>query len=122
MARILVIDDDPMILDVIGEMLELEGHEVAKFDSGSDGVRAFRTNNFDLVITDLVMPEMGGLEAIQHMREVSRSVPIIAISGGGLTPADILLSNAEILGANAVLAKPFTNAVLRVAVKSLLSG
>lgn len=122
MARILVIDDDLLILEVIHEMLALEGHEVSNFDNGADGVEAFRGRNFDLVITDLVMPEMGGLEVIQQMRAVTRQVPIIAISGGGLTPADILLSNAEILGANAVLAKPFTNAVLRVAVKSLLAG
>ena len=120
MSEILVVDDDLAVLDVMSEMLRLEGHEVTVAENGVDAVQCVNDAEFDLVITDLIMPEKEGLETIADIRRSRADLPIIAISGGGrLGPTDYL-ETARFIGANATLAKPFARQELLSTVESLL--
>ncbi|MEQ8692962.1 MAG: response regulator [Pseudomonadales bacterium] len=120
MGSILVVDDDTSVLDVMSEMLRLEGHEVTVAENGNAAVDCVGTSAFDLVITDLIMPEKEGLETIADIRRRLIDVPIIAISGGGRVGPNDYLETALFIGANATLAKPFARQDLISAVDSLL--
>jgi DNA-binding NtrC family response regulator len=121
MSAILVVDDDPQVLEVVGEMLRLEGYDVATAADGREAVAKFRSQAFDLVITDLIMPEKEGLETIAEMKLLHKAVPVIAMSGGGrIGPMDYL-DTARHIGAAATLAKPFARSELISLVSNLLS-
>lgn len=107
MARVLVIEDDSAVRDLVVRMLSRVGHEVEAAPEGRDGLRMFEEAPSDLVITDINMPGMDGIEVIAAFRKFKADVPIIAISGGGLMPKELLLSNAAALGAVEVVSKPF---------------
>jgi CheY-like chemotaxis protein len=106
MARILVIDDDELLRRFVVALLERRAYSVESTDSGEAGIKLAAETDFDLVITDMVMPGMEGLETIQQIRRHKPSVKILAVSGGGSSKGDYL-QRAERLGANAALAKPF---------------
>lgn len=105
--RILLIDDDEAVRQTVGMMLSDAGYEVIEADNGKSGLREIESRSPDLVISDLIMPDMGGIEAIQEIRKMQPGLPVIAISGGGRTSNYEFLDIAEKLGANAILAKPF---------------
>lgn len=107
MARILVIDDEAPIRHVLRQALELRGHTVVEAQNGAIGLRLFQTEPADLVITDILMPEVEGLECIMKLRKISPDLRIIAMSGGGLTVHIDVLSLAHPLGACRIFAKPF---------------
>ena len=91
MARILVIDDDDILNDIIVQLLSEAGYEVEGARDGGCGLRLLETNLFDLIVTDIVMPEKEGLETIIAIRSTNKTIPIIAISGGGrLSPKEYL--------------------------------
>lgn len=119
-ARILVIDDDPAVLSTVRRILERAGHEVLDAQDGREGLSLARREDPDLIITDLIMPEMEGIETIRTLREELPGVKIIAVSGGGAMGPGTYLTDAEILGADRALAKPFTPAQLVDLVESLL--
>jgi len=121
MRAILVVDDDPQVLEVVGEMLRLAGYRVSTAVDGRDAVAQFRGNAFDLVITDLIMPEKEGLETIAEMRKVRGDIPVIAMSGGGRIGPTDYLETARYIGANATLAKPFARSELIALVSDLLA-
>jgi DNA-binding response OmpR family regulator len=120
MARILVIDDDNQIREMIRQMLTREGYEVVEAANGKQGAKVFREKPTDLVITDLIMPEKEGIETIVELRRDHPSLKIIAISGGGRTPPEIYLEDARLLGAHITLRKPFERQELLEAVRKLL--
>ena len=105
MARILVIDDDPVLRAMIEQTLNSVGHEVVLAADGREGVAQYRTRPADVVITDIYMPNQGGLETIIELRQRFPKVPIIALSG--TAAARTMLSIAQKFGAVAVLQKPF---------------
>ena len=79
--------------------------------------------SFDLIFTDINMPDMDGIELILAIRELGHEVPVIVISGGGLTDAQSLLDDARELGALDVVAKPFhVNQIRTLAEKHLMAG
>ena len=121
MSAILLVDDDTSVLDVMSEMLRLEGHEVTIAENGEQAVECVNRDQFDLVITDLIMPEKEGLETIADIRRQFAEIPIIAISGGGRLGPNDYLEPARFIGANATLAKPFARTELIKAVDSLLA-
>ncbi len=121
MSSILVVDDDASVLDVMSEMLRMEGHSVTVAENGKQAVDCVFNDPFDLVITDLIMPEKEGLETIADIRRKFSKLPIIAISGGGRLGPNDYLETARFIGANATLAKPFARQELIHAVDSLLS-
>jgi CheY-like chemotaxis protein len=112
MARLLVIDDDPQVREMIGQMLERVGHEVRVAADGDAGLRSLRESPVDLAIVDVFMPSRDGLEVIAELRQERPALPVIAISGGLTTrdPAsltrDVLQVAEHSFGAARVLAKP----------------
>ncbi|MEM7079313.1 MAG: response regulator [Pseudomonadota bacterium] len=121
MSAILLVDDEKSVLDVLGEMLRLEGHSVTVAENGQEAVERFDRDLFDLVITDLIMPDKEGLETIADIRRMHADMPIIAISGGGrLGPSDYL-ETARYIGANATLAKPFARREFLQTIDALLA-
>lgn len=119
MNKVLVIDDEPMILETIRRALESEGYEVSVAASGAKGLEELRGSSFDLTIVDILMPEMDGIEIIREMKRISPSLNVIAISGGGRIDNSSFLSMAEQLGANDSLKKPFSLMELRQRVGNL---
>ena len=83
MARILVIDDDPVILEVIAEILRKNGYEVVTAPNGKSGIRETKNNYFDLVLTDLVMPDIGGMEVLTHVVSTYPKTMCIILTGYG---------------------------------------
>lgn len=107
MARILVIDDDPLVRKAIKAVLDRAGHAVVLAPDGRVGVAEYGRSAFDLVITDILMPEQEGMETIRALRNANPSVKILAISGGGRVGNQDFLDLARKLGACRSLKKPF---------------
>jgi CheY-like chemotaxis protein len=121
MAKILVIDDDPAMRRVTSRALEAAGHVVAGHANGRGAVREIEKDPPDLLITDIFMPEMEGLETIREARARQPALPIIAMSGFTFDAEDYL-DIAEKFGAIATLRKPFRPAELIDLVDQLLAA
>src|SRR5262245_33492110 len=113
MSSILVVDDDQYIRALIKEILELQGHDLVTVGSAKEVLRLCRAKRFDLIITDLAMPEMDGLELIRALRTAEVDVPVLAVSR---TLNIQFLRIATRLGAVETLSKPFQLAELLAAV------
>jgi CheY-like chemotaxis protein len=122
MPNILIVDDDDDIRRVLRRILETDGHVVVDCANGQDALHAMGARRPDLVITDVYMPEMDGIEFLVHLRERDPDLPVLAVSGGSLATADFVLEDASQLGANAVLSKPFDIDEMRRTVRRLLAG
>ena len=120
MARILIIDDEAMIRDLLVQILEREGYETITASDGKDGIKIHRENPADLIITDLIMPEKDGLEAIMELRRDFQDVKIIAMSGGGKIDPETYLQIAKTMGAIKTLTKPFDLRELLKTVQEIL--
>lgn len=120
MADILIIDDDAGIRRLLGAALAKVGHSVRVASDGAEGVAEYRARPADIVITDVYMPRQDGIETIQQLREEFPQSRILAISGGAMQGTTAPLRDAELFGANATLAKPFTMERLVGAVDILL--
>lgn len=120
MARILVVDDEAPIRDVMRKMLERAGHVVIEAGDGLEAMQVFEASPTDLVITDILMPDQEGLQTIMELRRDYPDLKIIAISGGGVVGPQTYLRMAEGFGADRTLSKPFTMNDLLEAVRELL--
>jgi DNA-binding response OmpR family regulator len=114
MARILIIEDDLQMLEMLRHTLKREGYDVIGTLNGDEGMVLYRKMEFDLIITDLFLPDTQGLEIILKLRKEGNK--IIAISG-----ALASLEMARRMGAHYSFAKPFSLNELSTAVKELLS-
>ena len=83
MSKILVIDDQRSIRSTLKDILEMEGHTVALAEDGAQGVEAFGADSFDVVLTDIKMPNMDGMEVLDKIMETRPDCPVIMISGHG---------------------------------------
>ncbi len=115
MARILIVDDEISDRVMVRAFLQKAGHEVLFAEDGDKALEAVSSQDIDVVITDLQMPNVHGLELISVLRDVKGAPPIIAISGTG--PEQLEMARA--IGATASLAKPvnpegFLSAIDRV--------
>ena len=123
MAEILIIDDEPGVLGFLREVLEDAGHSVAEAPDGETALRQFMRAPSDLVITDIFMPRMDGIELLGYLRTLSPGVRILAISGGGLFSPAQALKDATHLGADRILQKPFSKEeVLKIVNETLDTG
>jgi CheY-like chemotaxis protein len=107
MAKILLVDDDPLVRASLADVLSEDGHVVAEANNGNDGLEALAREAFDLVVLDILMPERDGIETIRAIRKSSATLPVLAISGGSRVGWCDFLHLAAQFGASATLAKPF---------------
>ncbi len=122
MARILLAEDDEPFRMTLSIALRRMGHDVLEARDGNEAIRLIAAEPPDILITDIVMPEKEGLEVISEMRRGHPQLKIIAMSGGGYGNAVGYLKIAHALGANLVIAKPFSNEELAVRVSELLGA
>jgi two-component system, chemotaxis family, chemotaxis protein CheY len=119
MQRILVIDDEEAIRELLRVILEKAGYSVLEAPNGLVGLQIYRAHPVDLVITDMRMPEKGGLETIQELRHDFPEARIIAISGQGDRQSQ-LFGCAQRLGALHAVPKPFDMAQILTVVQDAL--
>src|ERR671919_296326 len=107
MPKVLIIDDNEDLRETLIVLLEDQGYAVISATDGESGVRAFDEARPDLVLTDVIMPNSDGVDAIRRMRAIDPAARIIAMSGGSLSGNDYQLRMAKEAGAMDALAKPF---------------
>lgn len=120
MSTILLIDDDVMLRTALRIFLKKSGYDVVDASDGREGLAAYRAGRFELVVTDMVMPGMEGVETIRELRKLDPRLPIIAISGGGRGAAGDYLSYAKLFGASLMLEKPLEPEKLLAAIVQLI--
>ncbi|QHI70592.1 response regulator [Tichowtungia aerotolerans] len=121
MARILVVDDETGIITILKEMLLKLGYEVLTASGGNEALEKLSIGGVDLVVTDIVMPDIDGLELISNIQSMYPEIKIIAISGGGAQEGpETYLRDAKELGAARCLTKPFMLKELASMVQELL--
>ena len=122
MTKVLVIDDDAIVRASIVHILEDGGYEVLIAEDGVRGMAMFRSEQPDLVITDILMPEQEGIQTITEIRSAKPDAKIIAISGSGRFGKLDFLKIAQALGAMDAIPKPFDPDELLTVVKNCLAG
>jgi two-component system chemotaxis response regulator CheY len=122
MTKILVIDDDVAVRETIVQILEDGGYRVVSAEDGKRGMIAFRDEHPDLTVTDLLMPQQGGIQTICEIRHTKPDAKIIAVSGGGRATDNDLLHLAKQFGASDTIAKPFDPDELLSLVEECLAG
>lgn len=116
--RILAVDDQKDILATIGTMLQGSGHEVTLVQDADTALTQIEGGGFDVLITDILMPDKDGIEVIKALRRRHPNLWIVAMSGGGRkVAATISLKLSEAFGADRVLFKPFRRAELLAAIE-----
>lgn len=118
-TNVLVVDDEPSVLESLRKLLVAAGYEVRVAENGVVALNQFRTQQAGVVLLDLVMPEKEGLETLRELKKFNPPPKIIAMSGGGYANAESYLQMAGCLGADATLAKPFSKAELIAALERL---
>ena len=120
MAQVMIVDDDPAVRSVLRRMLAREGHEVTEQEDAEGALASLATSRPEVIISDMYMPEMDGIEFLIKLEAVAPEVPVIAISGGGPTGNTHVLHDAKELGAAATLLKPFTYEELHQVIAAVL--
>jgi two-component system KDP operon response regulator KdpE len=116
MSRVLLADDEPAIRKVVRDALEHEGHEVVAAIDGQEALERFGEGGYDLVVTDLAMPRVGGLELVQEIRKAS-DLPVLVLTVRNEEREKVRLLDA---GADDYLTKPFGVAELVARIRALL--
>lgn len=120
--EVVVADDIAEIREFVAIILQADGHAVTMASSGRELIRIVKERSFDLVVTDIVMPDGDGWDAILTINRLRPETKILAISGGGeKMPKDACLRVAKGVGADRVLKKPFLAAQLRAAVAAVMN-
>jgi DNA-binding response OmpR family regulator len=110
---ILVIEDHEELLALLRKVLSAEGYKVVVAKNGRTADEALARGKFDLVLTDVLMPDRDGIEIVCQLSKSRPGMPVVAMSGGGqVVSAEHILNLSRSLGAKAVLEKPFSNDVL----------
>lgn len=102
---VLVVDDERDVLNVFSEMLKLIGFRVYAVDNTADALNMMNESKFDLIITDLIMPDMNGLDFIKQLRKRGNNAPVVITSG--LNPKKVMI-NLDEYGISEYIVKPFT--------------
>lgn len=117
-STILIAEDDDILRKSLAFFLGNQGYRITQIDNGNDAAEAIRNTHFDLIITDLNMPFIGGMELIHIVRnELKSDVPVIVLTASGVEKTEL---DAFAIGASEFMAKPFSPSVLEVRVRKLL--
>lgn len=122
MPRVLVIDDDPDVRGSLSKILTRAGYEVVVAAEGAAGIELQHNDPADVIITDIFMPGLDGLQTIRQLKKEGSAVRIIAVSGGDQTGTMDMKEHARLMGAFKVLAKPFEMGDVLAAVKEALEA
>lgn len=122
MTRVLIVDDDADVRAGLKKILVKSGFEVDQAADGAEALERHQANPADVLIVDIYMPGMDGIEAMVRLLVEHAGVRIIAISGGGVKDQEDVLKTAARLGAVRTIRKPFTPAEVEEAVKQALSA
>ena len=123
MTNILVVDDEAPVRNLLKDVLEKEGYTVFTAETGVKASTIYDSNDIDLIITDLVMPEKGGIDLIMELKKKEPNIKVIAISGGGgITGRFDYLPIAKLVGASEIIAKPFQVTEIRAQVAKMLAA
>jgi DNA-binding response OmpR family regulator len=117
MYKILIVEDEPNMRMGIKDNLEFEGYQVDVADNGSDGLNKIRTNKYNLVLLDVMLPQMSGFDVCKTVRQEGTKVPIILLTAKGEEIDKIL--GLE-LGADDYVTKPFSLRELLARIKAVL--
>ena len=117
MSNVLVIDDEDVVRELVMEILESAGHDVTGADSAECALTLLESNEFDLVVSDVVMPGLSGLELLEAVRAHTASLPVVLVTGAGTYDT---LSQALTRGAAGLVTKPFAHKDLQSAVSDAL--
>jgi DNA-binding response OmpR family regulator len=111
--RILVVDDEVPVLELLGRLCSREGHDVTMTKTAGEGLNELRTHTFDMLLTDLMLPDLDGLALVRRARAMQPEIMTIVITGhAGQTLDDVLVA-----GATDLLLKPFRAPELRARLK-----
>lgn len=119
MPLILLADDDDEFRATLREMLERWGHTVIEASNGRVALEILESTAVDLLILDIIMPELEGMETLFFIRNKYKALKVLVISGGGRLSPDEYLQPAVLMGAKAALRKPFTGEALKSALQTL---
>lgn len=119
MAKVLLVDDDELVVYALSRYLRKCGHEVLTLPSGLKVLTTIQDETPDIVVTDIIMPDVEGLEVIIAVKQAFPNLPIIAMSGGGRLVDTSYLDTARYLGTDQVLQKPFDEAELERHIRTL---
>ena len=115
-ATILLVDDDPEIIEVLGLTLEHLGHRVKGIMNGREAIEAFKKGDYDLVITDLGMPDVSGWDIARAVKKIKPDVPVLLITGWGMQ-----IKKEQLVGVDGVVSKPFGRDVLSAKIAEVFS-
>ena len=115
--KILVIDDEEHLRTLLADLLESDGYEVTTAAHGKEGLALFQAKKHDVVITDLGLPEMSGLEVAEEIKKIAPATPVVLLTGFSLQPRDGQMKDTKV---DLIITKPFQLAqVLDVVHKAL---
>ncbi len=120
MARILIVDDDPDVIEIVRYTMMRGGHELNEAKNGKEGLEAATRQKFDLIILDLMMPEMDGLTLNQHLgtAAATKNIPVIILTAKGRMKDTF----ENVPNVRYYMEKPFEPVVLEEKVKDILAG
>jgi DNA-binding response OmpR family regulator len=120
---ILLVEDEELLRAGVQELLELQGYKVISAPDGRQALAHLENTVFDLIITDLVMPTMDGVDFVQQLRKTSPDVPVIVVSGSTRTIMQRYgIETIQVPGADASLPKPFKGMDLIAQIEQLLQS
>jgi CheY-like chemotaxis protein len=120
MSKVIVVDDCEDQQEFLANILRADGHDVQQACNGREALRAFQTSPFDIVLTDIFMPDCDGLELIRRLRLLDRDIPIVAITAGFRGDCELFMRSAKVVGASLVLDKKRSPQDILTAVRTLL--
>ncbi len=122
MAKIMIVEDTPAQLDFLVAVLTAQGHQVSFASNGKEAMSSLCADTYDLVLTDIFMPDCDGLELIRAIRTAGRTLPVIAMSAGLCGDIWLFLRSAKIFGADAVMSKTQPPHEIAATVAAVLGG
>lgn len=117
---ILIADDEDGLREIFAESLKLSGYRVHTAENGEAALKILKREAVDLLLTDILMPDVDGIELIMQVRRTYPDLKVLAMSGGGRTAADVLINIARRLGVHGTLEKPFDLPTLLTQLEALV--